>query len=301
MEYKDILKAIDYVEDNITEKIDYEEVAKRAYVSSFHFQKVFSIMCDITLGEYIRWRRLSLAGAELIAGEKVIDVAFKYGYETPESFSRAFNKFHGVLPSKAKSCPLRFFPRLTLNFNFLGENIMNCNITKRSELMFVGFKKRFYGAPYGEERIKQENDFFCSTRAKQWLLIGASDNPAVDYSVVSNVGDDGYDYYIAYKLDKWARDNLFNMQITGVDLREWGLEILNVPKALCAVFSTEASANPINTYCELREHIMSKWLPSSDYMFSSAPEVVEYNWRLGKREDWKKDRHIKIYMPIERK
>ena len=85
-----IQKAIDYVEAHITEPIDYEEAAKRAYSSSFHSQRVFSILCGFTLGEYIRWRRLSLAGSELLqSNEKIIDLAMKYGYDTPESFSRA--------------------------------------------------------------------------------------------------------------------------------------------------------------------------------------------------------------------
>lgn len=99
-----IQKAIEYIEEHITEEIDYEEAAKRAYTSSFHFQRVFGLLCGFTLGEYIRRRRLTLAGKDLLSSDmKVIDVAFKYGYETPESFSRAFQKFHGIIPSQVKS------------------------------------------------------------------------------------------------------------------------------------------------------------------------------------------------------
>lgn len=83
-----IQRAIDYVEANITEEIDFEEVAKQAYSSSFHFQRVFGILCGFSLGDYIRMRRLSLAGEELSKGNaKIIDIAMKYGYDTPESFS----------------------------------------------------------------------------------------------------------------------------------------------------------------------------------------------------------------------
>ena len=90
-----IQRAIDYVEANITEEIDFEEVARQAYSSSFHFQRVFSILCGLSLGDYIRMRRLSLAGEELSKGNaKIIAVALKYGYDTPESFSRAFTRFH---------------------------------------------------------------------------------------------------------------------------------------------------------------------------------------------------------------
>ena len=88
---KGVQRAVDYVEAHITEPINYVEVARQAYSSSFHFQRVFSILCGFTLGDYIRMRRLSLAGGELAAsGALVIDVALKYGYDTPESFSRAF-------------------------------------------------------------------------------------------------------------------------------------------------------------------------------------------------------------------
>ena len=98
-----IQRAIDYVEANITEEVDLEDVAKQAYSSPFHFQRVFGILCGFTLGDYIRMRRLSLAGEELSKGTaKIIDVAMKYGYDTPESFSRAFTRFHGIAPSEAK-------------------------------------------------------------------------------------------------------------------------------------------------------------------------------------------------------
>ena len=101
---KGLQKAIDYIEDHITEDIDYAEIAKQAYSSSFHFQRVFHIICGYSIGEYIRNRRLSLAGTDLSSGnEKVIDIALKYGYNSPESFSRAFTKFHGITPVQAKS------------------------------------------------------------------------------------------------------------------------------------------------------------------------------------------------------
>ena len=84
-------RALAYIEEHLTEEIDYEEVAKQSFSSSFYFQRVFSILCGYTLGEYIRNRRLTLAGAELQSeNAKVIDVALKYGYESPDSFAKAF-------------------------------------------------------------------------------------------------------------------------------------------------------------------------------------------------------------------
>ena len=99
-----IQRAINYVEANITEEIDFEEVARQAYSSPFHFQRVFGILCGLSLGEYIRLRRLSLAGEELSGGNaRIIDIALKYGYDTPESFSRAFTRFHGIAPPVCKT------------------------------------------------------------------------------------------------------------------------------------------------------------------------------------------------------
>lgn len=111
-----IQRAIDYVEAHLTDEIDYEAVAKEAASSSFHFQRVFGIICGFTLGDYIRMRRLTLAADELMrTGDKVIDVALKYGYDSPESFSRAFTRFHGVTPSQARSgSAVRSFSRLSV-------------------------------------------------------------------------------------------------------------------------------------------------------------------------------------------
>lgn len=85
-----IQRAIDYVEANITEELDFDDVARQAFSSPFHFQRVFSMLCGFSLGDYIRMRRLSLAGEELSRGNaKIIEIALKYGYDTPESFSRS--------------------------------------------------------------------------------------------------------------------------------------------------------------------------------------------------------------------
>lgn len=122
-----IQKAIDYVEEHLTEPIEYEEAAKRACSSSFHFQRVFSIICGFTLGDYIRFRRLSLAGRELAEkNRKVIDVALKYGYDTPESFTRAFTRFHGASPTQIKNgAAVKSFSRLSVKLSLQGGTTMD--------------------------------------------------------------------------------------------------------------------------------------------------------------------------------
>jgi len=129
-----IQNAINYVEEHLTDEIDYDLVSKEAACSNFYFQRIFSILCGITLGDYIRSRRLTLAGNELCATDtKVIDIALKYGYESPESFTRAFTKFHGVTPSEAKKdgSKLKSFSRLSVKITLSGGNIMDYKIIEK--------------------------------------------------------------------------------------------------------------------------------------------------------------------------
>jgi len=146
MDWRSIQKAVDYIESNILNDIDYDEIAKQMYSSSFHFHRAFSMIADISVGEYIRNRKLSLAGQELfITKAKVIDIALKYGYESPESFTKAFTRFHGVNPSEARisSFNLRFYNPLTININIKGgfDNMVKLEkfeIVKFGPYRFIG-------------------------------------------------------------------------------------------------------------------------------------------------------------------
>ena len=111
-----IQEAINYIEDHITEELDYTEIAKRSFSSPYHFQRVFSLLCGYTLGEYIRLRRLTLAGAELAQGkEKVIDVAMKYGYESPDSFAKAFSRLFSLAALPSSFCGMVFLIRFNIS------------------------------------------------------------------------------------------------------------------------------------------------------------------------------------------
>lgn len=154
--------AIDYIEFHLTEELDYQEVARQAYSSNFHFQRVFGILCGCTLGEYIRSRRLTLAGSELASTKcRVIDVALKYGYDSPESFSRAFTKFHGIRPSDARShkARLRSFSRLSVKLILEGGTVMDYRIEKREAFQVIAKKKRYSGgAEISQQQIRKTWD-----------------------------------------------------------------------------------------------------------------------------------------------
>jgi AraC family transcriptional regulator len=139
-------RAIDYMEANICEELDAARVAEQAYSSSFHFQRTFNLLTGITVGEYIRNRRLSLAGEELaVSNAKVIDVAYKYGYDTPESFTKAFSRFHGVTPSAARQpgANLKSFNRLSITITMKGGNVMEYQIIKKESFSVLAKAKNF--------------------------------------------------------------------------------------------------------------------------------------------------------------
>ena len=291
-----IQNAINYIEDHITENIDYDMVAAQSFSSSYHFQRVFSTLCGFTMGEYIRCRRLSLAGTELAASDaKVIDIALKYGYESPDSFAKAFQKFHGILPSQArKSQNLRSFSRLVLKFSLEGGNIMNYRIEEKPEMIFTGYKRRFTGTP--ADRYDQEADFYTSTRTNQYILKGLSHDCDTGYNIMCAFDDDGYDFYIASLLDEWSTNNLDKELGTDESKR---FEKIVVPRGQYLICETERAKYPTELFEDLRKKVVSEWLPSSGYELANAPEISVYHW-YSKHGDTEinNSRYIELWLPI---
>lgn len=291
-------KAIDYMEDHLTETIDYDVVAAQSYSSSYHFQRVFSILCGFTVGEYIRNRRLTLAGAELAVGDaKVIDVALKYGYESPDSFAKAFQKFHGLLPSQARSngSNLKSFSRLVLKFSLEGGSMMDYRIEEKDEMILTGYKRHFVGVP--GEREDQEEEMYVKTRALQYILQALSRSLETNFDIITNVDDDGYDFYIAYQLSEYYRNNLNKDGVLGEEFARY-FENVRIPKCTYAVFETERCAFPTEVYLDLRKKIASEWLPNSGYQLADAPELVVTHWYRG---DMKNQRYRELWIPVEKK
>ncbi len=248
-------RAIDYVEENITEPIDYEEAAKRAYSSSFHFQRVFSIICGCTLGDYIRFRRLSLAGRELAAGDaKVIDVALKYGYDTPESFSRAFMRFHGVSPSQAKKgAPLKSFSRLSVKLILCGGKIMDYRIEKKEAFKVVVRKKNF---PKQMEITNKEVPEFwtqCHGDGTIGKLIGYI--PKAD-----EFGLMGISLY-----DRNATDFAYGIgaRYSGGEITDNALSIETIPAQTYVVFKCVGKMP--EAFQEMYRYICTEFFPTSEY------------------------------------
>jgi AraC family transcriptional regulator len=133
--------AMEYVETHLSETIHYDQVARIACYSTYHFQRMFSFITSMPLSEYIRRRRLTLAAFELQqSGVKVIDIALKYGYESPEAFSRAFKNMHGAMPKSArdKGVSLKAYPRLSFHISIRGDVEMNYKIEEKQEFEMFG-------------------------------------------------------------------------------------------------------------------------------------------------------------------
>lgn len=291
-------KAIDYIEANLTKEIDYDKVAAESFSSSYHFQRVFSILCGYTLGEYIRLRRLSLAGAELANGkEKVIDIALKYGYDSPDSFTKAFQKFHGITPSQARTngSMLKSFSRLSIKILLEGGSTMNYRIEKKDEIILTGYKRRFSGIP--GERMEQEKEMYVKTRPLQYILQGLSGDVVKNFDIIANIDDEGYDFYIASQLSEYCRNNLNKDGVLGEEFAKY-YENITIPPCTYAVFETEKCAYPTTVFLDLRRKIANEWLPNSGYQLKDAPELVVTHWFEGEKRN---QRYRELWIPIEKK
>lgn len=298
---EELQRAIDWLEERMEEAIDFEELAAACACSFSRFQKLFGIFCGVSPAEYVRLRRLTLAGAYLAQNPaaRVTDAAFRFGYDSADGFSRAFAAFHGCTPRQAKAgAPLNSYSRLCLKFFSIGGTMLAYKLVKREKQTLVGFKRRFSGAPCGEERAGQEENFWRTTRGLQWLLRGAAARSETDYCVIFPSDGEGYDFYIAAELDEWEREAIFDVSITGFPCASAGIERIELPAGEYAVFCTEKSRKPVKDYIGLSRRIGEEWLPSSGLRRAPLPEIVAMHWPLGERRD---EKYIEIFLPVERR
>lgn len=265
-----IQRAIDYVEANLTEKIDVEEVAEKAYSSSFHFQRVFSVMCGFSIGDYVRMRRLSLAGEELSKGNaKIIDVALKYGYDTPESFSRAFTRFHGVSPSDAKrGGKVRIFTPLSVKLILTGGSKMDYRIEKRDAFRVVCKRKRV-GKPQSASATPDISAMwkeFGEDGTMGRLIACMPKNPVMKgllgICFSSQLDAKQFPYGIGVEYDGRKVDD--------------DLEIVTIPANTYAVFTSKGKMP--DAFIETYHRIVTEFFPqSSQYEYGESVEFEVYS------------------------
>ncbi len=261
MEWIDRLNnAISYIEENLTETVDYEQLGRIACCSAYHFQRMFAYMAGVPLSEYIRRRRMSLAAVDLQSGEKIIDVAVKYGYQSPTAFNRAFQTVHGIAPSAVKNegVAVKSFPPISFKVIVKGAEEMNYRIETKEAFRIVGvsvplekdIEKNFAVIPSKWQEIAMNGTL--------QRLLGMMDTPPMGVLGVSTCNDEEpWRYFIAVSTSKPSD----------------GLEEYTVPAATWAVFPGSGTNASIQ---ELERRIVTEWLPTSGYEYGSAPDVEVY-------------------------
>lgn len=273
-----ISKAIEYIEDNLTEEIDLVKVAQNVCLSPFYFQKIFCALCGFTVGEYIRNRRLTFAAQELCSSNvKVIDVALKYGYDSPDSFSRAFQKFHGVNPSRVKKegCKLVFFDRLKIKMTLEGGKMLEYKIVKKPQFTVMGITKKFNAETSYAEIPKFWNEHMKSNLSKH--ICG-------EYGVCMDCDANGdFTYMIA--------DNYVPQKeiVSGVVTKV-------IPESMWAVFPCKGALP--KALQDVNTKIWKEWLPSCAAYRVKGNLNIEMYTPLCANPD---DDYSEIWIPIEEK
>ena len=190
-------ESIDFIEQNLTEELDTADIAAKAALSPFYYQRIFGALCGMTVGEYIRARRMTLAAQELSREDvKVIDVAVKYSYESPDSFTKAFQKFHGIIPSQAREAgaPLRSFAPLHIKITMEGGTMLDYRIVEKAPFTIVGTKRRFNSDTSYQEIPKFWAEYMG--QGEKCPIMGT-------FGVCVDMGDKDFDYWIADLYKPW--------------------------------------------------------------------------------------------------
>ncbi len=259
-------KAMEYIEEHLAEEIDYSEISKIAYCSEYHFKRMFSFLAGISLSEYIRRRRLTLAALDLKDNDlRIIDVAVKYGYNSADSFSRAFHSLHGILPSEARSenIQLKAYPRMTFQLSIKGGCEMKYRIVEKGPFKLVGFKKR---VPIIFDGVNPEI-------AKMTKLL----TPEIikKLKVLSNVEPTGIisastNFSEGRMEEKGELDHYIGVATLSNETA--GFDVLEIDASTWVVFE---SIGPFpETLQNVWGRIYSEWFPSSGYEAAPGPEIL---------------------------
>ncbi|MHC5215836.1 AraC family transcriptional regulator [Enterococcus sp. LJL128] len=267
-------KVVMYIENHLDEEIDYEELGKILGYSTYHMQRLFLMVAGVSISEYIRCRRLSKAAHEIISGSSVTDTAYRYGYSSPTSFSRAFKAMHEVTPKDIKKggVMVKAYPPLSFELSIKGANTLNYRIVQMDGFKVVGKKIHTTmenGMSYQElpkfwQQTQQSGEVpaILSLMDREPMgLLGISDyNPKLDEST--------FDYYIGAATSKETPDGFFE---------------LTVPAATWAAFPHKLSLP--EEVQQFQKKIVTEWLPTSGYQFAFGPDIEVYG-KEGDMETW---------------
>ena len=246
-------ESIDYIEENLSEALDIEKIARKAALSPFYYQRIFGAVCGMSVGDYIRARRMTLAAQRLTSTEeKVIEVALAYGYDSPDSFAKAFGRFHGITPSQAREpgTRLRSLAPMRIKLTMDGGNMLEYSITEKAPFTIVGVKRRFNSDTSYQEIPKYW---------EEWMQQGEKRPVMGTFGVCVDMIGKNFDYWIADLYFPWEEN-------------PEGCETRVIPRSLWAQFPcTLETLQAVNT------KIWSEWLPSlRGYQLAEDCEIEVY-------------------------
>lgn len=279
-----ISRAIGYIEENITNEITIEKIASYALISPYYFQKGFSLLCGFTVGEYIRQRKLTLAGADLLStDEKIIQIALKYGYDSPDSFTKAFTRFHGVTPTavRREGAVVKSFAPLKISFTLKGGYIMDYKIVDKEAFTVWGVAAKF---PY--EDAKTEIPKFWG----KYFQTGGEKTVCGMYGINSDESMSGreFEYMIADDYD-------------GSKEVPTGFAVKTIPAFTWAIFPCRG--NMPQAMQATNERIFSEWLPNSkDYEIAAGYNIEMYNDPIAYPNGVQDENYYsEIWIPVKKK
>ncbi|WP_020616596.1 AraC family transcriptional regulator [Paenibacillus daejeonensis] len=284
-------QAIDYVERHIESNMTMDEIAKAAMSSKYHFQRMFHALTGFTVSAYIRNRRLTLAAEALAGGDaKVIDIALKYGYESPEAFAKAFQRMHGVTPTAAKkgNVKLKAFPRLSFQIQIKGDTEMNLRMVESVPAQVVGKDVLIEHDPYSEiptfvERIWRDGTIAAINKA-----LGRESDALLN----------GYHYDFR---EEGSRRYLMGAQIKEESKAFPGLTTLQLPAQTYAVFeSREKALEDDELGLEITKvwhRIYAEWFPSASFEQVEGPCMEKYYWT----DETKTESICEVWIPVRQK
>lgn len=253
-------QAMEFIEQHLTEDLDYEKIADISGCPSYYFQKVFLYMTDMTLSEYIRRRRLSLAAVELQKNNgTVLDVSVKYGYESPTAFNRAFKKFHGVAPSalKTQNAPFKSYPPLRFTVSVQGGQELNFRIEEKDAFRIVGIS-----CPLDKDL---ENNFHVIPGVWDQAL---ADGTLMRLGSVMNGEPQGLLGVSVHHTDDWKYFIAVSSDKESSDFEEY-----EIPACTWAVFEGRGTNISLQN---LERRVITEWLPTSGYEYANTPDIEVY-------------------------
>lgn len=277
-------RSIDYIERHLEDGVSIEEAARAAYSSTYHFHRLFHMVTGLTVTEYIRRRRLTLAAQELAStAARVVDVALKYGYDSPESFAKAFRRLHGIAPSEARNpgARLKAFPRMAFQLSLKGVHAMDYRIVEREAFQVVG---RVLNTTCRDgANFREIPKFWNDGYAEGWIprLESLAGKMAMGVCLPMDPGQDDLSYMIGVEAGP---------ELAG---EEW--TVYTVPALTWAVFT---AVGPLpGSIQETFQRIFQEWFPSTNYEHDHGPELEVYLDGDSSAPDYR----CEVWIPIVKK